>query len=138
MTHYCMETGAGRGEVLVHKIGCGSFDLGTLLGKGNVSSLGELASSEAALNEARKLHANAIRCVDCCLADLVTHDNKTAVSGSNSDESTMNPIRGWTNEGSPVRHFPPAIILEPRPETRTTFTGLSREKSGEYAAVMLA
>jgi hypothetical protein len=72
MTRYCLESGTeGSGSVIIHKLDCASYDLGTLLGMGRIANLGEFESSLHALNSAKLSHPAAIRCLECCRADLV-------------------------------------------------------------------
>jgi hypothetical protein len=68
MTAYCLEY--GRPGIIIHQLSCESIDLASLMGQGNICSLGNFDGSLPAFIAARLTHPEASRCVDCCKDDL--------------------------------------------------------------------
>ena len=86
MTRYCLESGTEESEnVIIHKLECGYYDLGSLLGAGRLANLGDFDSSIQALNSVKVSHPDAIRCLDCCHSDLVfLPQSRHAMSAENA------------------------------------------------------
>jgi hypothetical protein len=133
-----MEVSAERGDTIVHTVSCGSFDLGSLLGTGNVFGLGDFASSESALKEARKCHDNAIRCVDCCIEDLIPHDTNDQIAHLAKNQGEVGLKRKENNIAPSIRNVPQQAVPGPYTQMTNWVTEFSKDKPGQYPAVFLA
>ncbi|MEY4642895.1 MAG: hypothetical protein RLZZ227_2889 [Pseudomonadota bacterium] len=69
MLKYCLEIRAD--DAVIHNLDCREYDLGTLLGLGCVVDLGEFPSVARVLEATRISHPAAIRCAQCCPADIM-------------------------------------------------------------------
>jgi hypothetical protein len=69
MPRYCLDTHTDNVSV-IHDVGCPDYDLGTLLGLGCVSDLGEFPTLAVALEAIRHSHPMAVRCQACCQAQV--------------------------------------------------------------------
>ena len=112
MTHYCIELGNEPHNKLIHKLSCGSFDHGTLLGNGNIASLGNFGSSEKALEHARTRHPNAVRCLDCCMQELVSRPSRALVVAFPHEYNKRKKVyRSVDNGSASVRNFDPQVRI---------------------------
>lgn len=70
MIRYCLEIRLD-GAAVIHNVNCANYDLGTLLGLGCVSDLGQFASLAETLDATKASHPHAIRCPECCQARIM-------------------------------------------------------------------
>lgn len=68
MVRYCLEIQTE--EAVIHRVDCAEFDLATLLGLGCVADLGEFPSLSEALAAIKHTRPNAVRCRQCCQAEV--------------------------------------------------------------------
>lgn len=68
MSRYCLES--HEDALVIHKIECPAYDLGTLLGLGCVADLGEFRTVALALEATKRTHPQAVCCPECCKAEV--------------------------------------------------------------------
>ena len=64
MARYCLEVRPNA--LIIHKLSCSCFDLGTLLGTGCLADLGEFSQLSLALDAITHEHPRAEPCHECC------------------------------------------------------------------------
>lgn len=64
MARYCLEVRPNA--LIIHRLSCSCFDLGTLLGTGCLADLGEFSHLSLALETVTHEHPRAEPCRECC------------------------------------------------------------------------